>query len=269
MRMRPMNDTKMRWPKTIAARIAAKVAAAAFTMPLTDIKGVSAFVTIALAIALALGAGAANAAERSGEPSDLARRAVPAMASPEVAALQMSTMVTGVLAASEGGSPGGHDLHFQNRLSGNIYAMRTDATGAFSAKLPRGVYDLRGMHGAVIASAVMVGQTPVSLGQVHSPGPYNVWRMVEWQEIGEAIVNSPAPATAYLPNPAGATQPIAATPVVSPRVMGAGPNGERLAPAVVIPSQTYEQTEIPSGADVSRPGLPPAQDMGTPPGGGY
>ncbi len=262
-----MSDTKMRWPKTIATRITAKLAAAASAMPSANLAVMTAFVTIALAVTLALGAGAANAVEHTGEPSELARRAVPAMASPEAAAMQMSTMVTGVLAASEAGSPAGHDLHFQNRLSGNIYAMRTDANGAFSAMLPRGVYDLRGMHGAVIAPGVVVEQSPVNLGQVHSPGPYNVWRLFEWQEIGEGIVKSPAPATAYLPNLGGAPQPIAVTPVVSPPVRGAGPNGEPLAPAVVIPSQTHEQTEIPAGSDVPRPGLPPAQNMEPPPSG--
>jgi hypothetical protein len=207
--------------------------------------------------------------EHSGEPSDLAHRAVPAMASPEVATLQMSTVVTGVLAASEAGSPGLHDLHFQNRVSGNLYVLRTEPNGAFSTMLPQGIYDLRGMHGAVIASAVMVGQDPVNLGQVHSPGPYNVWRLFEWQQTGPVIVTSPAPATAYLPNLVGGSQPIAVTPVVSPPVMGAGPNGEPLAPAVVLPAQIYEQTELPAGADVPPPGIPTQQEMSPAPGGGY
>ncbi len=265
-------DSKMRGPKAIAARIAgriaAKLAAAAFAIPLAALLA-TALVTTALVVTLALGAGAANAAEHSGEPSELARRAVPAMASPKASALQMSTMVTGVLAAAEGGSPAGHDLHFQNRLSGNVYVMRTDANGTFSTMLPEGVYDLRGMHGAVIAPAVMVGQTPVSLGQVRSPGPYNVWRLLEWQQVGPVIVTSPAPATAYLPNLVAGPQPIAVTPVVSPPVMGAGPNGEALAPAVVMPPQTYEQTEIPAGADVPRPGIANPQEISPAPGGGY
>jgi hypothetical protein len=264
-----MMESKMCGPKTIAAKIAGKVAAVASAMPLVNIAIMTAFVTIALVVTLALGAATANAAEHTGEPSDLAKRAVPVMASPESAALQMSTMVTGVLAAPEAGSPAGHDLHFQNRLSGNIYAMRTDVNGAFSATLPRGVYDLRGMHGAVIASAVMVGQDPVNLGQVHSPGLYNVWRLFEWQQTGPVIVTSPAPATAYLPNLVGGSQPIAVTPVVSPPVMGAGPNGEPLAPAVVLPAQIYEQTELPAGADVPPPGIPTQQEMSPAPGGGY
>jgi hypothetical protein len=262
-------DSKMRGPKAIAAKITEELAAAAFAMPLAGRAIMTAFVMLALVVVPALGATAANAAEHSGEPSDLAHRSVSAMASPEVATLQMSTVVTGVLAASEAGSPGLHDLHFQNRVSGNLYVLRTEPNGAFSTMLPQGIYDLRGMHGAVIASAVMVGQSPVNLGQVRSPGPYNVWRLLEWQETGPVIVTSPAPATAYLPNLALGPQPIVVTPVISPRVMGAGPNGEALAPAEVMPTQEYEQTEIPAGADVPRPGVATPQEMSPAPGGGY
>ncbi len=262
----------MRWLRLIAA----KTPAAAFRTPAVNLGIMTAFVTIALTATFAFGPGTANAIEHSGEPSALARRSVPAMASPEVATLQMSTAVTGVLAAPQGGSaggseegsPAGHDMHFQNRLSGNLYTVRTEANGAFSTMLPEGVYDLRGKHGAVIASGIVVGQTPVNLGQVSSPGPYNVWRLLDRQQIGQAIVKSPAPATAYLPNLGASPQPIAVTPVVNPAVIGGGPNGEPLAPAVVMPPRTYEQTQIPSGADVPSPGTAPPQ-MESPPGGGY
>jgi len=262
-----MMDSKMQWPKMIAA----KVAAVAFAMPSVSVEVMTVFVTTALVVALALGAGTANAAEHTGEPSEIARRAVPAMASPAAATRRMSTMVTGVLAATEAGSPAGHELHFQDRLAGNLYTLRTESNGAFSTMLPQGVYDLRGMHGAVIVAGVVVGQTPVNLGQVSSPGPYNAWRLLQWQQISQAIVSSPAPATAYLPNLQGGPQPISVTPVSSPPVQGAGPNGQPLAPAVVIPEQTFEQTEIPAGADVPPPGIPPAEET-VPPlghGGGY
>ena len=148
-----MMNFKIRWPHIIR-RSETKLAAA----------------TAAIAF-LATGAAIANAAAHSGEPAELVRRNVPAMASPEVASRRMSTAVTGVLAASEsGGQPGGHELHFQNRISGNIYTVRTEPNGAFSTMLPEGVFDLRGMHGAIIVRSVTVGQSPVNLGQVHSPG---------------------------------------------------------------------------------------------------
>ena len=85
----------MRWLRLIAA----KTPAAAFRTPAVNLGIMTAFVTIALTATFAFGPGTANAIEHSGEPSALARRSVPAMASPEVATLQMSTAVTGVLAA--------------------------------------------------------------------------------------------------------------------------------------------------------------------------
>jgi hypothetical protein len=216
---------------------------------------------IAIVIALIAGSVAtANAEERSGEPSALAERNVPAMASPALASRQMSTAVTGVLAATEAGAPtAGGELHFQGRISGNIYMVRTQANGAFSTMLPAGLYDLRDMHGIVIARAVAVGPSPVDLGQVHPPGPYNVWRLVERQEIGEAIVKSPAPATACVPSSDETSRPIVVTAVVSPQVVGAGPGGRALAPAEVMPAQILEQTQIPSPAVMPPPGMPPNQ----------
>ncbi len=258
-----MMDSKMRWLKKLRwlKMIAAKVARAALVI---------ACVTTALTARPAIGAGAANALSHSGEPSEIAHRNVPAMASPGAATWQMSTPVTGVLAAPEAGEPlAGHELHFQERIGGNLYTLRTGANGAFSIMLPQGVYDLRGKHGAVIASAVTVGQGPVNLGQVNPPAPYDVWRLFQRQEVAQSIVKSPAPATAYVPSPGEAPQAIAVTPIVSPQVMGAGPAGAALAPAEVMPAQIQEQTEIPSGADVPGPGMPPAQDRTPAPKGDY
>jgi hypothetical protein len=249
MTIEPTFEPRMRRTNRAAARAAA-AAAVAFA-------------------SIALGAGAAQAAAHSTEPSELARRSVSEMASPKVATLQMSSSVSGVLAAPEAGQPlGGHELHFQDRVAGNLYTARTEANGAFSTMLPQGVYDLRGMWGAVIVRGLTVGPGPVNLGQINPPGPYNAWRLIERQEIGQAIVQSPAPATACLPS--GSGLPIAVTPIRSPAVMGAGPGGQALPPAEVIPSQIYQQTVIPPGADASSPGMaPPPEDIAPAPGGGY
>ncbi len=251
-----MADSTRRGCKAIAAKVAAAAPPAIASVAMT--------LTLALAmtpaITLAIGAGPASAAGSSTEPPEIAERNVAAMAPPAVATQRMSTAVTGVLAAPEAGPLGGHELHFQERVSTNMYTVRTEANGEFSTMLPQGVYDLRGLHGTVIARGVVVGQSPVNVGQVHPPGPYNVWRLLERQEIGEAIVKSPAPATAYVPGAAEAPAAIAVTPVVSPEVMGAGPEGKALAPAEVMPAQIQEQTELPSGAKVPAPGMPPVQD---------
>jgi hypothetical protein len=257
-----MRRSKARWSRIIAA----KVVAAAFAAPLAKI----AFLTIAApGLTLALHAGAASAAEQLGQPGSLEGRKVAAMVAPGTVTYQMSTPVTGVMAPSETAPLAGHELHFQNRLSGNLYTLRTKSNGAFSTMLPPGVYDLRGIHGAVIASGVVVGQMPIDLGQVNSPSPYNPWRLIERQQLGPAIVKSPAPATAYLPGAGGIAQPISGTTMVNPSVIGGGANGQPLAPAVVMPARTSEQTEIPAGAQAPNPGMPPAPSMAAPPGGGY
>lgn len=245
-----MTDSTMRGG---GRAIAAKLAAAAVPMAIVA----AAIITTTLGIAV----GAASAAGHSGEPPEIAGRNVAAMTPPAVATQQMSTAVTGVLSAPDAGTLDGHELHFQERVSGNMYTVRTGANGAFSTMLPQGTYDLRGMHGAVIARGVTVGQSPVNVGQVHPPGPYNVWRLLERQEVSEAIVKSPAPATAYMPGAGGAPSAISITAVASPKVMGAGPGGKALAPAEVVPPQVEEQTEVPSNVKVPGPGMPPAQDI--------
>lgn len=248
-----MVRSKMRRPKMAAPRVA------------------RAAVIMAIVMTAVIGAATADAAMRSTEPSDIAKRHVASMAAPGIATQEMSIPVSGVLAAPEGGPLAGHELHFQGRVSAEIYTVRTGVDGAFSTTLPQGVYDLRGEYGAVIASGVVVGPSPVNLGQVHAPGPYDVWRLLEWQEIGQAIVKSPAPATAYVPAAGEGPAPVAVTPVANPRVMGAGPNGQPLAPAEVMPAEIQQQTELPSGAEVPVPGMPPAQDAAPAPGtdGGY
>jgi hypothetical protein len=258
--MTTMADSTMLVLKTITAIVEATT---------TTIASLAAALSVTCALTLAFGAGAASAAGHSTEPPDLAKRKVAAMAPPAVATREMSTPVTGVLSTPDAASLDGHELHFQERVSGNLYTVRTEANGAFSTMLPQGVYDLRGMHGAVIARGVMVEQSPVNVGQVHPPGPYNIWRVLERQEIGEAIVKSPAPATAYTPNAGEAPAAIAVTPVTNPQVMGAGPGGKALAPAEVMPAQIEEQTELPSNAEVPAPGMPPAQDTVPGPSGGY
>jgi len=58
-------------------------------------------------------------------------------------------------------------------------------------------------------------------------------------------------------------------------VMGAGPNGEALPPAEVMPTPIYEQMQIPSGSEAPAtgmpppPGMPPTQDRAPAPAGGY
>jgi hypothetical protein len=260
---------RMRLPKMNSTNDAPTVACATASVAIASIASILEFtwskfswLTLTLlTLTLVIGAGTASAAAHSGEPSEIATRSVATMAPPAIVTWQMATPVSGVLVASGAGPLPDHELHFQERVSGNIYTVRTKANGAFSTMLPPGVYNLRGKHGAVIAREIIVGQSPLNLGQVNPPPPYYVWRLFERQEMGPAIVNSPAPATAYVPSPGETSQPIAVKPISNPQVLGAGPNGQPLAPAVVMPAQIQEQTELPSGAQVPAPGMPPAQDL--------
>jgi len=214
--------------------------------------------TAALATSFVMGFAIRAAAAQSTDPSEIVERKVAATSTPYLATQQISVPVSGVLTAPGAGPLAGHELHFQERVSGDIYTVRTRADGTFSTTLPQGLYDLRGEHGAVIASAVMVGQSSVNLGQVHPPGLYDVGRLLERQEIGQAIVNTPAPATAYVPSAREGPQPVAVMPIASPPVMGGGPSGQPLPPAVVIPPQLQYRTDLPSSAQVPAAGMPPA-----------
>ncbi len=214
-------------------------------------------VMIAVAgLGLAVGAASAGAAGQSGDAGEIARRQVPVMSPPALASREMSTEVSGVFAGNQGQAAAGHEMHFQNRVSGNLYSVVSGAGGAFSVRLPPGVYDLRGQHGAIIAEGVVVGRSPLNLGQVHPPAPYSIWRWFQRQHVAEAIVQSPAPASAFVPAAGATPQAIAVRSIQSPPVMGAGASGRALPPAEVMSPVIQEQTALPADAEVPPAGAP-------------
>jgi hypothetical protein len=216
---------------------------------------------LCLAASTSFGASAPTAGDYAAV-SDVGDRRVPSMEPPAEVARQMSTHVTGVLTARSAGPLANHELHFQSRLTNNLYTVRTGAGGVFSTTLPSGIYDLRGEHGAIIAKGVVVGQTPVDLGQVHPPAPYDVRRFFDWQYVAKSLVHSPAPATAYVPGGGATPVPVAVTPVRNPPVIGGGPNGQPLAPAEVMSPQVEEQTATPPAERIGQPPSGTATDAG-------
>jgi len=111
---------------------------------------------------------------------------------------------------SESGTPlAEHQLHFENRVSGDIYLARTGADGSFSTELPPGLYDLRAERGLVVKAGVIVGQDDVEVGHVTSGAPFDVRRPFEREGIGPALVQTEAPATAHV---GAAGPPAAANP---------------------------------------------------------
>jgi len=70
------------------------------------------------------------------------------------AARASAAVVAGTYTGHGGAPLADHQLHFENRVSGDIFLARTGADGSFSADLPPGSYDLRAERGLVIKSDI-------------------------------------------------------------------------------------------------------------------
>ncbi len=89
-------------------------------------------------------------------------------------------------------------LHYENRVTSDIYIAPTKPDGSFTADLPPGLYDLRAERGVILASKIRVDAQDVNIGHVVEPAPLDVRRPFENEGVAEALVESPAPATANL-----------------------------------------------------------------------
>lgn len=97
------------------------------------------------------------------------------------------------------GRPAEHRwLHFENRVTSDIYIAPTKPDGSFTADLPPGLYDLRAERGVILASKIRVDTEDVNIGHVVEPAPLDVRRPFENEGVAEALVESPAPATANM-----------------------------------------------------------------------
>ena len=110
--------------------------------------------------------------------------------------------VTGRLTASSG-AVAGRQLHFENRVTSDIFLAPVSADGTFSADLPPGQYQLRDERGTVMVPDINVGEANLSLGNVSAPSGWNPLGIFDSERVGEAIVRSPAPSTADLPEEGG------------------------------------------------------------------
>ncbi|HXM89735.1 MAG TPA: hypothetical protein VN916_09765 [Candidatus Acidoferrum sp.] len=104
--------------------------------------------------------------------------------------------VSGLMLYRDGKAADRRQLHYENRITNDIFVAPTKPDGSFTADLPPGVYDLRAERGVVLASKIQVGSEDVNIGHVIEPAPLDVRRLFEHQSVAEAIVESPAPATA-------------------------------------------------------------------------
>jgi hypothetical protein len=129
-----------------------------------------------------------------------------------------AALVSGILTTPDGHPASDRQIHFENRVTGVLYLVRTDPDGKFSAHLPPGVYDLRQERGPIIRAGIGVIGASGDLGKVPEVDVSFWSHLFELEALGERIANSPAPATANLPGGGVDTQPSAApSPAVPPR----------------------------------------------------
>jgi hypothetical protein len=106
--------------------------------------------------------------------------------------------VTGLMTYQDGRRAERRWLHYENRVTSDIYIAPTKSDGTFTADLPPGLYDLRAERGVILADKIRVDSLDLNLGPVVEPAPLDVWRAFEIEGVAEVIVESPAPATANL-----------------------------------------------------------------------
>jgi len=137
-----------------------------------------------------------------------------------------AAIVSGVYTGRGGAPLANHQLHFENRVSGDIYLARTGADGSFTSDLPPGTYDLRAERGLKLRSGIVIDANAVdiSIGQLHDGAPLDVRRPFEREGVGPSIVDSGAPATAHLDHASVAPVPAAATATASAAAAPPGPS---------------------------------------------
>jgi hypothetical protein len=106
--------------------------------------------------------------------------------------------VSGQMTYRDGKPADRRQLHYENRITSDIYVAPTKPDGTFSADLPPGIYDLRAERGVVLADKIRVDVQDVNIGHVVEPAPLDVRRPFEHEAVAETVVESPAPATANL-----------------------------------------------------------------------
>lgn len=106
--------------------------------------------------------------------------------------------VSGTYSNRSGTPLAGHQLHFENQISGDIFLTLTGPDGSFSADLPPGIYDLRAERGLVLYRGLQVDGGAVNVGRVEDGAPLDVRKPFEREGIAPSMVDTAAPATAHL-----------------------------------------------------------------------
>src|ERR1700733_10129963 len=106
--------------------------------------------------------------------------------------------VSGLMSYRDGKAADRRQLHYENRVTSDIFVAPTKPDGSFTADLPPGLYDLRAERGVVLGRKIPGRSEDVNIGHVVEPAPLDARRVFERQGVAETLVESPAPATANL-----------------------------------------------------------------------
>ena len=126
--------------------------------------------------------------------------------------------VSGVLVTVDGKAARSRQVHFENRVTHDLFLIMSDRAGQFSIDLPPGSYDLRSDRGAIMGPLIAVDQADIALGNVVQRSG---WRGLIFEREGvlKGIVASPAPSTANIPPfPVVVGETAAPAPTAKPQV---------------------------------------------------
>lgn len=109
-------------------------------------------------------------------------------------------IVRGVLTDASGKPLANRQVHFENRVTEDLFLARSGSDGSFSADLPQGRYDLRDEQGHLIEQKIQVKQgDDINLGSVHvQPSSVLEWPFKR-EGVAPYVVDTEAPATAHVP----------------------------------------------------------------------
>ena len=136
---------------------------------------------------------------RSGRPLRFAAIAVSIAVAGGLAAgarIAGAANVSGLMSYRDGKPADRRQLHYEDRVTSDIFVAPTKPDGSFSADLPPGLYDLRAERGVILADKIRVDKEDINIGHVVEPAPLDVRRPFEHEGVADSIVESPAPATA-------------------------------------------------------------------------
>jgi hypothetical protein len=173
--------------------------------------------------------------------------------------------VSGVLTGYESSSPlVSRDLHFQNRITGDIYLSPTHRDGSFAVTLPPGVYSLRTETGAVLVSRVVVGPRDVALGNVSELARFAPQRWFQSQMLAPTILSSSPPSTAFVMTADTTPLPADAAAVRKPEVDWSKPPPETQASAPnTVTGMETGPVAAPQRPSTAMPGAPSGPGAGS------